>query len=76
VYFPVVTRLEGPIPSEEPQRPRRQRPRVSPQLWPEIAERAGCESLRDLALAYGVSHETIRMIVRRVHEDYLVRADA
>ncbi|MGN6758977.1 MAG: hypothetical protein ACTHMJ_21610 [Thermomicrobiales bacterium] len=35
-------------------------------MWPTIAARAQHESLRDLAAAYGVSHETIRAIVRRV----------
>jgi len=35
-------------------------------LWSEIAERARDESLWDLAIAYGVSHETIRTIVRGV----------
>ncbi len=41
-------------------------PRLPRELWPEIAERARHESLHDLAEAYGVSHETIRTIVRRV----------
>jgi hypothetical protein len=40
-------------------------PRIDPSLWPTIAERARFEGLRDLAAAYGVSHETIRGIVRR-----------
>jgi hypothetical protein len=31
----------------------------------EIAARARYESLRDLAACYGVSHETVRTIVRR-----------
>jgi hypothetical protein len=35
------------------------------QLNPSIAERARHESLRDLAAEYGVSHETIRGVVRR-----------
>lgn len=41
-------------------------PQLPPEVWPEIARRAEHESLRDLAIAYGVSHETIRTIVRRV----------
>ncbi len=41
------------------------RPQLSQRLWPEIAQRAQHESLRDLAAEYGVSHETIRAIVRR-----------
>ena len=43
-------------------------PQIDPILWPEIAERARHESLRALAAKYGVSHETIRTIVRRVAE--------
>jgi hypothetical protein len=39
---------------------------LSRALWTEIAERARFASLRDLAVEYGVSHETIRVIVRRV----------
>ena len=41
-------------------------PRIDPSSWPVIAERVRHESLRDLAAEYGVSHETIRAIVRRV----------
>ncbi|MDP9375263.1 MAG: recombinase family protein [Chloroflexota bacterium] len=41
-------------------------PRLSPECWPEIAARAEYESLRDLAVTYGVSHETIRGILGRV----------
>ncbi|HEU5329976.1 MAG TPA: helix-turn-helix domain-containing protein, partial [Thermomicrobiales bacterium] len=41
------------------------RPRLAPACWPEIAARAENESLRDLAAAYGVSHETIQAVVRR-----------
>jgi hypothetical protein len=47
-------------------RPEQQRPQIDPALWPEIAERARHESLRALAITYGVSHETIRMMVRRM----------
>ena len=53
-----------------PRAPRRALPQHTPRIdrssWLVIAERARHESLRDLALAYGVSHETIRAIVRRV----------
>jgi len=42
------------------------RPQLPPACWPEVAARARHESLRDLALAYGVSHETIRAVVKRV----------
>ena len=41
---------------------------IDPALWPEIVERARHESLRSLATEYGVSHETIRTIGRRVAE--------
>jgi hypothetical protein len=40
--------------------------RIDPINWPIIAERVRYESLRDLACAYDVSHETIRAIGRRV----------
>lgn len=33
-------------------------------LWPELAERSGKESLRDLAYVYGVSHEAVRRALR------------
>lgn len=54
--------MQSPIPSL---RPAQYRPHVDPALWPEIAEHARHESLRHLAAEYGVSHETIRTIVRR-----------
>jgi hypothetical protein len=41
-------------------------PRIDPVNWAAIAERARHESLRDLAVAYGVSHGTIRAILRRI----------
>jgi len=34
--------------------------KLSPSLWPELAERNKTESLRQLAKEYGVSHEAIR----------------
>ncbi len=49
-------------------RPPQQQPQIDPALWPEIAERAQHESLRDVAAEYGVSHETIRAIVRRMFD--------
>jgi predicted DNA binding protein len=45
-------------------------------LWPEIAERARYASLRDLAIEYGVSHETIRAVVRRATRARLIAAVA
>ena len=56
--LPVVPKPQPPPPQKRPQLPRT--------LWPEIAERARYESLRDLAMEYDVSHETIRTIVRRL----------
>ena len=58
-YFPV----ESPVTLQQPEQ---HRPHIDPVVWPEIAERARHDSLRQLAAAYGVSHETIRAIVRRV----------
>ncbi len=58
VYFPV----ESPVTLRQPAQ---YQPQPDPALWPEIAERARHESLRGLAAAYGVSHETIRTIRRR-----------
>jgi len=40
--------------------------KIAPEQWPQIADRAKHESLRDLATGYGVSHETIRAILRRM----------
>ena len=58
LYYPV----ESPVALQQsPQH----RPHVEPTLWPEVARRARHESLRALAVEYGVSHETIRTIVRR-----------
>jgi cytochrome oxidase assembly protein ShyY1 len=76
-YFPVshperptpapvaVTSVAAPPPALRRSLPQHA-PRIDPVNWPTIAERARHESLRDLACAYGVSHETIRAIVRRV----------
>ena len=47
-------------------RPAQHQPQIDRALWPEIAERARHESLRTLVVEYGVSHETIRTIVRRL----------
>ncbi len=44
--------------------------------WPAIAARAEREGPRPLAASYGVSHETIRAILRRTgHAGLLVDAD-
>ena len=61
LYFPVECHVA-------PQPPAQHQPQIDPVLWPEIAERTRHESLRALAATYGVSHETIRVIVRRVAE--------
>ena len=62
--FPAYYPLDSPpaAPAPPPQR----RPRLDPARYPEIATRARHESLRALAAEYGVSHETIRAVVRRV----------
>ncbi|MDP9375851.1 MAG: transposase family protein [Chloroflexota bacterium] len=46
--------------------PPHKQPHLECRLWPEIAERARHESLRNVAAEYGVSHETIRTILRRL----------
>ena len=61
-HFPVP---EPPVVLVPPPVPRQRRRRLAPALYPIIVERARHESLRDLAVAYGVSHETIRAVVRR-----------
>ena len=58
LYFPVESRVILP-------RPAQHWPHVDLTFWPEIAQRARHESLRDLAAEYGVSHETIRTILQR-----------
>jgi hypothetical protein len=65
--FPAYYPLPAPpaLPANLPP-VRQQRPRLAPDCWPEIAARAEHESLRDLAVVYGVSHETVRAVVRRV----------
>ncbi len=59
-FYGVVEGLSSPpIPPQK-------RPRLDRRQHPIIADRARYESLRDLAIAYGVSYETIRTVVRRV----------
>ena len=58
LYYPV----ESPITMR---RPAQHQPQIDPTLWPEVAARARHASLRAVAIAYGVSHETIRTILRR-----------
>jgi hypothetical protein len=43
--------------------------KIDPSLWPITAERARHESLRDLAVAFDVSYETIRQIIKRARAD-------
>ena len=64
-YFPIRGGAGGTCHQQHKPTPA-PRPRLSPELWPEIAARAERESLRTVGTAYGVSHETIRTIVRRV----------
>jgi hypothetical protein len=65
---------EAPVSAASP--PLQQRPRLPRSSYPTIAERARHESLRDLAAEYGVSHETIRAVVRRVVGTRLAAAAA
>ncbi len=43
-------------------------PRIPRERWPEIAAGARRQGLRAVARAHGVSHETVRSILRRVDE--------
>jgi hypothetical protein len=58
VYFPLITAHPASPTSS------RRRYRLDPVVWPEVRRRARIESLRQLAAAYGVSHETIRRILQ------------
>ncbi len=60
VYYPII-----PLPPVATH----QSPSIDPTLWPTIAERSRYASLRDLAIAYDVSYETIRAIVRRIGQE-------
>jgi hypothetical protein len=62
-HFPIWAALPTTMQNAKPATPKQKRPRLHPSQWPEIAERARYESLRDLAAVYGVSHETIRAIL-------------
>ena len=75
--FPTYSPVFAPEPpATEAVRPRQQHPRLDRSLWSAIAERVRYESLRDLAAEYGVSHETIRTIVRRGTTAHLAGAVA
>ena len=50
-----------------PKPPAHKRPRLAASLDADLAERVQYESLRDLAVAYDVSHETIRGVLQRQH---------
>jgi hypothetical protein len=39
-------------------------PRIPRELWPEVAARVPHEGLRAVARSFGVSHETVRSVVR------------
>jgi len=62
-YFPIAA-----LPSVPPVPPAHKRPRLTAALGGELAERVRHESLRDLAVAYDVSHETVRGTLQRQHE--------
>ena len=68
--------VPDPLASMTTSRPGQQRPRLPRGRYATIAERAQHESLRDLALACGVSHETIRAIVHRADRARLAVAAA
>ena len=51
--------------------PSHKRPRLAADAGPELAERLRHESLRDLAAAYDVSHETIRRAADRAWRERL-----
>ena len=55
--FIVTTQVTAP--------PEHRRSQLERAQWSEIAKRARFESLRDLAVEYGVSHQTISNIVHR-----------
>jgi hypothetical protein len=63
-YFPIVP---SPPDQAEPKLPIQKRPRLTQDLDAELVERARYESLRNLAIAYDVSHETIRAALGRQH---------
>ncbi len=67
-YFPIASPDQASPPLKPLTRPKQQCARLDSALWPTIAARAEHESLRDLAAEYGVSHETIRAVVRRVRD--------
>ena len=39
-------------------------PRIPRERWPEVVARAECEGLRSIARGFGVSHETVRAVIR------------
>jgi len=45
--------------------------KISVDRWLEISDRSRSESLRDLAAEFGVSHETIRTILKRIRQHAL-----
>lgn len=51
--------------------PAHKRPRLVAEVGPELAKRLQQESLRDLAVAYDVSHETIRKVTGRAWRERL-----
>ena len=61
--FPVYFPLSDAHPANHLSKRRRYR-RLRPEVWPEVRRRTQTESLRQLAAAYGVSHETIRRIIQ------------
>jgi hypothetical protein len=64
LYFPIVA-LPPDVAAPNP--PAHKRPRLAA-LDAELAARARYESLRDLAVAHDVSHETVRAALARRHQ--------
>ena len=56
-------------PAPSPSHRSRQRVAIPPDQWPIIAAEARQIGLRQTARQFGISHETIRQIVRRVASD-------
>ena len=47
-------------------------PLITRERWPEVAARAEREGLRSVARDFGISHETVRAIVKRVRQKAVV----
>ena len=73
----MISTWESPAPVSGTERQRRPGPKhpnygISAELWPIIVQRVveQKEPLRTVAASYGVSHETIRRIMRHVQKQH------